>query len=203
MNAVAKAETAALPEIGAPYGGGFFSGITQENGKQYLNITAGRAGELKGKWGEYGTKVEGASSYTDSRSNTEDMAAAGSELARKVLDLNIGGYSDWAIPARDVQELQYRLLKPTTEENYASWRDGDNPSSVPVGYPYSEESPVQTTVPAFQAGNLEAFEDAWYWSSSQRSAYNAIDMVFSGGDQYYYAKTDELRVRPVRRELIR
>ncbi|ETK19266.1 hypothetical protein H097_10417 [Pseudomonas sp. FH4] len=41
-----------------------------------------------------------------------------------------------------------------------------------------------------------------YWSSSQRSAYNAFDMDFDGGDQGYDVKDGELRVRPVRRFFI-
>ncbi|KHK61143.1 hypothetical protein, partial [Pseudomonas frederiksbergensis] len=173
MSAAAQAAPAVtLPEIGQPFGGGFFSGITRDpaTGKRYLNITAGAEHELVGAWGKYGEKIEGADSFTDSRANTEAMAAAGSELAQKVIALDIGGFTDWAIPARDVQELQYRHFKPTTEANWAGRRDGDNPNSEPVGLLYTEESPTQTSIEAFQEGGPEAFRDTWYWSSSQRSA---------------------------------
>ncbi|WP_027921539.1 DUF1566 domain-containing protein [Pseudomonas sp. URMO17WK12:I12] len=205
MTAAAKAVPAVnIPEIGQPFGGGFFSGITRDpdTGKRYLNITAGAAHELVGAWGEYGEKIEGADSFTNSLANTVAMAAAGSELAQKVLALDIGGFTDWAIPARDVQELQYRHFKPTTEENWAGRRDGDNPNSDPVGLLYSEESPAQTTLTAFQAGGAEAFRDTWYWSSSQRSAYYAFSLHFEGGTQGSFGKSYELRVRPVRSELI-
>lgn len=191
-----------VPALGQPYGGGFFSGITLEDGKRYINITAGAAHELVGAWGKYGEKIEGAGSFTDSRANTEAMTASGSELASKVLALNIGGFNDWAIPARDVQELQYRNLKPTTEENWQYARSGDNPSSLPVGLLYSEAEPAQTNVEAFQEGGAEAFRDTWYWSSSQRSAHHAFSQYFAGGSQLSNAKLIELRVRPVRRELI-
>lgn len=191
-----------VPALGQPYGGGFFSGITLEDGKRYINITAGAAHELVGAWGKYGEKIEGAGSFTDSRANTEAMTASGSELASKVLALNIGGFNDWAIPARDVQELQYRHLKPTTEENWQYARSGDNPSSLPVGLLYSEAEPAQTNVEAFQEGGAEAFRDTWYWSSSQRSASRAFYQDFAGGLQDYFGKSLELRVRPVRRELI-
>ncbi|WP_439895272.1 DUF1566 domain-containing protein [Pseudomonas syringae] len=203
MTALKKeAQESPVLAIGQPYGGGFFSGITQEDGKRYINITAGSAHELVGPWGKYGEKIEGAGSFTDSRANTEAMAASGSELASKVLALSIGGFSDWAIPARDVQELQYRHLKPTTEENWQYGRSGDNPSSLPVGLLYSEADPAQTTVEAFQEGSAEAFRDTRYWSSSQRSAYYAFFQYFGGGDQGSLVKLYELRVRPVRRELI-
>ena len=205
MSAVAQAAPAfTIPEIGQAFGGGFFTGITRDpdTGKRYLNITAGAEHELSGAWGEYGEKIEGADSFTNSRANTEAMAAAGSELAQQVLALDIGGFTDWAIPARDVQELQYRHFKPTTETNWAGRRDGDNPNSEPVGLLYSDESPSQTVLTPFQAGGAEAFKDAWYWSSSQRSADNAFLMYFDDGSQYDFAKLNELRVRPVRSQLI-
>ncbi len=203
MSVAAKSSpSAALPEIGAPYGGGFFSGITEEGGQYYLNITAAAKHELVGAWGKYGEKIEGASSFTDSRSNTEAMAAAGSEIAQKVLSLQIGGHNDWAIPARDVQEPQHRHFKPTTETNYCWNRDGDNPNSYPVGELYTEESPSQTIHEAFREGGPEAFQARAYWSSSQRSAHSAFTQDFVDGGQDLIVKHDELRVRPVRRELL-
>jgi len=205
MSAVEKAAPAVtIPVIGQAYGGGFVTGITRDpvTGQRFLNITAGAAHELAGKWGEYGEKIEGADSFTDSLANTQAMAAAGSELAAKVLALSIEGFTDWAIPARDVQELQYRHFKPTTEENWAGARSGDNPNSEPVGLLYSEEYPAQTVHAAFQEGGAEAFRDTWYWSSSQRSAYYAFYMHFGDGFQSNNVKLSELRVRPVRSELI-
>lgn len=189
-------------QIGQAYGGGFVTGFYQQDGKHYAVITAPAAYELVGAWGEHGQKVEGASSLTDSRANTAAMAAAGSELAKQVLDLNIGGYTDWAIPARDVQELQYRHFKPTTDQNYAWNRDGENNSSVPPGELYSEESPVQTTFEVFKAGGQEAFQPRAYWSSTQRSASHAFYMHFAVGYQGCDGKGYEFRVRPVRSELI-
>lgn len=205
MSAVEKAaQSTTLPAIGEAYGGGFVTGITRDpaTGERHLWITASAAHELKGAWGEYGAKIEGADSFTNSRANTEAMATAGSELAKQVLALEIDGFTDWAIPARDVQELQYRHFKPTTEQNWAGRRDGDNPHSEPVGLLYSEEDPKQTAHEAFQAGAPEAFRDTWYWSSSQRSANHAFHMNFGDGYQNSHGKSYELRVRPVRSELI-
>lgn len=204
MTAVEKAAQAPIPAVGQAYGGGFVTGITRdpETGERHLWITAGAVHELQGRWGEYGEKIQGADSHTNSRANTEAMAAAGSELAKQVLALEIGGYSDWAIPARDVQELQYRHFKPTTEENYCWNRDGENPNSEPAGQLYTEESPGQTVHEAFRPGSPEAFQCAWYWSSSQRSANYAFRMGFVGGGQYDSFKGYELRVRPVRSEII-
>ncbi|WP_443190956.1 DUF1566 domain-containing protein [Pseudomonas indica] len=189
-------------EIGQPYGGGFVTGIYQQDGKLYVVITAGAEHEIVGEWGEYGVKIAGANSVTDSRANTEAMAAAGSEIAQQVLAMNVGGFTDWAIPARDVQELQYRHFKPTAAENYTWNRDGENHSSVPPGELYSEDSPAKTTFEAFKEGAQEAFQPRAYWSSTQRSAYNAFGLLFDGGTQNSSGKYHEFRVRPVRSELI-
>ena len=205
MSALDKAAPAVtIPEIGQPFGGGFFSGITRdpETGKRYLNITADASHELVGKWGEYGEKINGADSFTNSRANTEAMAAAGSKLAQQVVALDIGGFTDWAIPARDVQELQYRHFKPTTEVNWQYTRSGDNPNSEPVGLLHTEESPAQTALTGFQIGGTDAFKPTWYWSSSQRSANYAFYLYFDAGNQGSTGKYGELRVRPVRSQLI-
>jgi len=45
-------------------------------------------------------------------------------------------------------------------------------------------------------------QDCYYWSSSQRSAYYAFGMYFDDGYQGSYGKSNELRVRPVRRLFI-
>lgn len=202
--AAKSAPATTLPQIGEAYGGGFVTGFTRDpdTGKRYLNITAGAAHELVGSWGKRGALIEGADSFIDGRANTEAMAAAGSELAQKVLGLNIGGFSDWAIPARDQQELQYRNLKPTTDANYCWGRDGDNPNSLPVGKLYTEELPGQTAVEAFKVGGPEAFQPRWYYSSTQRSANSAFLMHFDDGSQDHYGKDYELHVRPVRSELL-
>lgn len=124
--------------------------------------------------------------------------ASSAPSTQQILALSIGGHNDWAIPARDQQELQYRNLKPTARENYCGGRDGDNPNSRPIGLLYTPESPTKTTVGAFREGGSEAFQPSWYWSSSQRSANVAFDMDFVAGTQLNLAKYYELRVRPVR-----
>lgn len=194
---LSPAET--IPIIGQPFEGGFFLGVTVELGVQYLNITAGAEHELVGAWGKYDEKPDGANSFTDSRSNTEAMAASGSEIAQRTLALVIGGFSDWAIPARDVQELQYRHFKPSSESSLANDHNGENPNSVPVGTQYGEDIPTQTSLTDFQLGGTEAFKETWYWSSSQFSDDFAFFMHFVAGTQGYGGKANELRVRPVRR----
>lgn len=198
MNAIATPAATVPATIGAPFEGGFYGGQIRMGDTLYAVCWAPKAqGDIKGAWQPGYTDAPGACSYFDSAANTQAMADAGSDIAKQVLALDIGGVTGWSIPARDVLELAYRHLKPTTEENYI-YRSGDNPSSVPAGYPYTEESPAKTTVEAFQEGGAEAFEEDWYWSSTQYSGSNAWTQHFDDGYQLYDSKSDEGRCRAVR-----
>lgn len=198
ITAIAMAE---LPAINAPLGGGYYDGIIRIDGQLYAQVTAGIEGEVTGVWLNAYDEVPGARSYCDGRANTAAMLEVGSPLAKMVQTLNeqgLNGASDWHIPARDQQELQYRTKKPTAQENYCSFRDGDNPSSVPTGYPYTGESPVQTVAEDFRAGGKHAFSAAWYWSSTQCSADCAWYQDFDDGSQDNFGKEAEGRARVVR-----
>lgn len=191
---------AMLTACGTPYEGGFYGGIVNINGLQHAIVWAPKAeGEVTGKWLDTYTDVPGATSCFDSMANTKAMSEAGSAIAQKALAASIGGHTDWCIPARDVLEMGYRYLKPTTRKNCCSFRDGDNASSVPVGYPYTVDSPAQTAAEAFQAGNPEAFDDdVWYASSTQSSETGAFTQGFNDGYQSNSSKANERRCRFVR-----
>ncbi len=183
--------------FGEAFQGGFYTGQIRSGKKIYGVVTAPKTfGEIIGIWLPSYRDV--ATNCFHSMDNTMAMAEAGSPLAQKALAAEINGFKDWCIAARDVKELQYRNLKPGTRKNYCSFRDGDNPSSIPPGYPYTEESPVQTTAEAFRTGGPEAFEEGWYISSTQYSSSTAWDQDFSNGFQSYLSKKFEARARLVR-----
>ena len=190
-----------VPEaIGAPFEGGFYGGKIRIGIAICAIVWAPKAqGEIKGAWLDSYTDVPGATSCFDSMANTQAMAATGSVMAQQALAANIGGLTDWCVPARDVLEMGYRYLKPTTQKNYCSFRDGDNASSIPAGYPYTEASPAQTPAEVFQDGNAEAFEtDGYYWSSTQSSEGDAFIQYFDDGGQSGDLKDDQRRCRFVR-----
>ncbi|WP_312374349.1 Lcl domain-containing protein [Stutzerimonas nitrititolerans] len=198
MNAINRTN---LPTIGAPFEGGFFAGLFALNGETYGLIASPRAeGELEeSRWGKYGQDLATARSYNDGMANTQAMAEAGSDLGRWMLALDIAGFTDWYLPSRDELELLYRNLKPTERHNYCSFRDGDNPSSLPVGYPYTKESPARTSCIAFADDGEQALAPRWYWSSTQCSPYNAWIQAFDDGGQDTVRKDYEYRARAVRR----
>lgn len=197
MNAITRNT---LPAIGAAFEGGYYAGLIALNGETYGIVVSPKAsGELEeARWGEYGNDLQAARHFNDGLSNTQAMAEAGSDLARWMLALDINGFADWYLPARDELELLYRHFKPTTESNWV-YRHGENPSSAPMGYPYTAEHPPQTQQPEFQADATEAFEDTWYWSSTQFSPTNAWYQHFADGYQDDDHEVTELRARAVRK----
>jgi hypothetical protein len=189
--------------LGAQVAGGFFAGHVRVAGIVYGLIVAPRAvGETTGVWHPQATDIAGATSCCDGAANTAALAEAGSPLAQWARGLAIEGYSDWHLPSRDELEVMYRKLKPTTQPNYCTFRDGDNPSSVPAGYPYTERSPMQTSVQAFAPGGAEAFEPTWYWSSTQYSRHYAWIQYFGDGSQLINDKDSQARARAVRRFIV-
>ena len=189
-----------LPTIGSPFEGGFYGGFVRVADELFAISWAPKAfGETTGRWLDSYDLVHGSDSCNDSVANTLAMAEAGSPIANWALGLLIDDHKDWVLPSRDVLELAYRHLKPGTYETACSFRDGDNPSSLPSGYPYTEATPiVRTSVAPFQKGASEAFEETWYWSSTQYSADTAWIQGFYPGYQGLLVKKDAGRARAVR-----
>jgi hypothetical protein len=185
--------------FGTPFEGGFYGGKIRIFDGVFAIAWAPKAlGETTSLWLPSYTQVPNADSCFDSMANTLAMAEAGSPLGIWARGLNINSKQDWCIPARDVVELGYRHLKPGTYANACSFRDGDNPSSIPAGYPYTEQFPVQTVSEAFRKGGAEAFDEAWYWSSTQYSASYAWIQDFDDGGQRGGSKKFEARARACR-----
>jgi len=202
--AIVRAEIEHLTP-GMPFGGGFFVGILNEGDHQKVLIRAPKAtGQLLAAWNDSSKFVEGAMSYIDGRANTLAMAAADSKLAEQILALQIDGFSDWYLPAMDELELMYRTLKPSTEENYLYGRSGVNASAVPPTQAYSADAPAQTDMPVFKVGAAEAFDEAWYWSSTQHAGHPGYAWMqdFDGGSQYYGLKSSQYRAVAVRSLII-
>ena len=169
---------------------------------------------------------------TEGRRATLAMVAADSATvypaAHFCNNLNIGGRTDWYLPARDELELCWRNLKPTTDNNYtdtdrptgaeASYQTlgsfgdtanthGLNNNSAPTGAAYASTVPGRVANASFQSGGAEAFTygSEYYWSSTQYDASGAWGQYwFSSvpGYQGVISKTSSLRVRAVRRSVI-
>jgi len=101
--------------------------------------------------------------------------------------LNIGGFTDWYIPAKNEFEILYYNLKPDTTSNNTS--SGINPNAVPArASNYTAGNPAQTTSTLFQTGGAQAFDlVANYWSSTESSSLtvSAWYQNFGNGNQDY------------------
>ncbi|SFC83934.1 hypothetical protein SAMN05216577_11176 [Pseudomonas citronellolis] len=82
---ITSISAAELPARGQPLAGGTFVERYWVNAQERALVMLGPEYELEGAWGEYGLDV--LTHYVDGLANTRAMAEAGSELARKVLEL--------------------------------------------------------------------------------------------------------------------
>jgi len=82
---ITSISAAALPARGQPLAGGTFIERYWLNNQERALVLLGPAFEREGIWGEYGQDV--LTHYVDGEANTRAMAEAGSELAKKILEL--------------------------------------------------------------------------------------------------------------------
>lgn len=101
-DAITNALAHAFTPIGThlPVQGGTLGAIiARRDGTTYGLIVADSLHECTGKWGNYGTEIEGAKD-PDGAANTAAMLAAGSPIAQAMKAITIDGHADWHIPSR-------------------------------------------------------------------------------------------------------
>jgi hypothetical protein len=191
------------PTIGQAYGGGFYAGKIDVSGTQYYLIVAPKAsGESSKTWGPAGVTT-GINSVINGPTNSASLAALGASYAAATFceGLTIGGYSDWYLPAKNELEVLYYFLKPTADAN--STGSGSNANAVspePVSTNYTSGSPAQTSAGiGFRTGETDAFDSAYYYSSTEGSSDNAWRQLFSNGTQLSGNKDGGYPIRAVRR----
>ena len=165
-----------LPALGAPAGGGFFAGVYLQGNTLRKLFLAAQEGELQEQqWSPTFERVKGALSLEDGLANTRAMAKAGSEMAKKLLALRLGGHNDWCLMAHD--------------QAYTVWK---NLKFNAVGAALLKKK---------GGGELA---DAVYWTSTQSAAYAGCAWVqlFDTGHQSYWPKAYRGRGRAVRSEPI-
>lgn len=98
---------------GTPVGGGFLSHRFFIATIAYALIVSPKAeGDFDPMpWNKSRDMVAGACSYNDGLANTRAMAAAGSELGQRCLDLRIGGCDDWYLMSPQEAMLAHHELK--------------------------------------------------------------------------------------------
>jgi hypothetical protein len=202
-----------IPSLGDPFQGGFFAGFishTADGNPTHGLIVAPRATGASGTgytltvdyaWKTSTSSTANTASPFDGAANTAAMVTAGiasHPAAQFCVGRNIGGYSDWYLPARFELDIAYQLLKPTTSPNLTSW--GINDYSVPKRIANRlAGDPAQTSITAFQNDGSEAFVAAFHWSSTEGSASSAWTLDFIDGEQILSSKSNTRRVRAFRK----
>ena len=198
--------------IGEAFGGGYFAGYishTADGNPTHALIVAPRATGATGTsytlttnlaWKTVATTTAGTTSPFDGAANTAAMVTAGiadHPAANFCVNLSIGGFTDWYLPARYELDIAYFNLKPSTAANSTIW--GINIYSVPRrDINNTTTYPAQTALTAFNT-TAEAFVAAPHFSSTQFSAPFAWNFPFSDGLQANPSKTSGGRVRAFRR----
>jgi hypothetical protein len=201
-----------LPNIGDAFEGGFFAGLishTADGVPTHALIVAPRATGSTGtgtftanlQWKTTQSITAGTTSSFDGAANTAAMVTAGitdHPAANFCVNLSIGGFTDWYLPARYELDIAYENLKPTTTNNGTNW--GINPYSVPERtVNRTAGDPAQTSVSAFQSTGAEPFGADSHWSSTEFSSTNAWVLDFPNGVQPTSTKTGIPRVRAFRK----
>ena len=187
--------------IGQAYAGGFYAGQigVSSVATHYLVVGPVSSAVSTLQWKILNTSTTGTSSYVDGPANSAAMNDITHPAAQFCEGLNIGGFSDWYMPAMNELEVCYYNLKPTTSSNYTS--SGINANAVPArASNYTAGTPAQTSAADFQVTGAEDFIAQVYWSSTEFSSTNAWNQYFGIGRQYSnYTKTTYTKVRAIRR----
>jgi hypothetical protein len=199
--------------IGESFGGGYFAGYishTADGNPTHALIVAPMATGATGTgytlttmlaWKTANTTTADTTSDFDGAANTAAMVTAGIAVhpaGEFCVNLNIGGFTDWYLPARWELDIAYFNLKPSTTDNNTSW--GTNDYSVPKRTANNTLTyPRQTYVTAFNT-STEAFVADTHWSSTESTATTGWNLFFNNGSQVITSKTNVgRRVRAFRR----
>jgi hypothetical protein len=176
---------------GEPFEGGLFAGYishTADGVPTHALIVAPRPDGASGagyeitpllQWKTSQTATAGSASSFNGRANTDAQIAAGISdhpAAQFCVNLTIGGYNDWYLPARYELQVAYYNLKPTTGNNSTD-NSTQNPYSVPkLDTNFTANDPTQTSVTLFRSGEAQAFSteaDNYHWASDEVSTTGA------------------------------
>jgi hypothetical protein len=192
-----------LPTIGQSYQGGYFAGqiSTAGNSVADYNLVVGPAASALSGNLAYSNYPNSPSptSVINGPANSAAMNHPDYPAAKFCEDLNVGGYTDWYMGAKNELEVCYFNLKPSTQGNTGSVNSGINANAVPArAGNYTGGNPAQTTATVFQVSNAQAYESdgsVYFWCSTQSSNTLNFCQRFANG---YQATTTKETTRPTR-----
>ncbi len=133
---ISNSETPSIGTMWAEEGGIYAGMIRGDNQDHHLIISPDELGEIKEvEWGCKNNEITGASSLTDGMANTQAMAENGSELAKRILGLEIDGHKDWYLPARKEARLCYVNCQDQFDHDPWYWTS----TQCSAGYAYVQD----------------------------------------------------------------
>jgi hypothetical protein len=205
-----------VPNIGDAFQGGFFAGYISHTANSVATHAlivspAATGGSGSGytlttnfTWKTTNTTTVGTTSTFDGRANTDAMITAGISLhpaAQFCVNLTIGGFTDWYLPAQLELEIAYRNLKPTTASNDTT--TGINAYSVPArASNYTTGNPAVTAFAAFLSpSGAQRFESTnSHNTSTETTSTSYASRNFANGAYLTHTKTTTgYRTRAFRR----
>ena len=203
-SSVASNSVTPVQPIGSAFGGGFYAGqiSTAGNGIADYNLVVGPVSSAQNTSKQWKTGNSGGdpTSVIDGPNNSATMNSATYPAAQFCEAVNVGGFTDWYMPALNELEVCYYNLKPTTTSNNGA-TSGVNANAVPArASNYTAGTPAQTSATDFKDTGAEDYGTPYYWASTQGSSTQGWAQTFSDGNQsYYYTKTSSKSVRAIRR----
>lgn len=195
-------------KIGQPFQGGFYAGDIVDDGVTYhLVIASEKFGRNYGGLIKFEYSVggipDGVQTTTNGLAATLAMVHENEKVGEIVYlaaqychNLEINGYKDWYLPARDELAIAYRNLKPDltpcctarfkdiNKFGFGYGLDSIENGFVPsLGYGYAVNPPNQTSSKEFQTNGTESFYDGYFWTSTPFSFTSAWVQNLRTGQQ--------------------
>ena len=118
-------------ELGGYYFGGYYAGIIDDKSLYHI-IVSSKLGNGIYQYGEFGSNPI-FSSTVNGWSSSNLMLLGDYPAAKFCRGLNIGGYSDWYLPAIEEVGILYQLFQSNTLPNEQQLKDTSYISSTMVG----------------------------------------------------------------------
>ena len=188
-----------LPNIGDSFEGGYYGGLishTADGNATHALIVAPLATGAGGRIYPgaqlllANTQVNyGASSSYDGALNCSLIGTSNSPILNFILNLSIGGYTDWYLPSWYELSILYNELKPSTQGNHTSF--GTNANAVPP-LTSNRTSTVPGMTPATDFQYYNNGTEAFYPDADRFGRYHWTSTIW-GTDAVYLEMSNGFR----------
>jgi hypothetical protein len=195
-------------EFGESFGGGYYAGLYSSTGDgvptHFLVVSPKTTGQSTLAWDPDLNTAAGSTSTSDGLTNSNSINDSSHPAAQFCRGLSIGGYTDWYLPSWYELQTVYNCLKPYEINSTTTGTNGVVPGINPyavIPHPnvYNAAIPSAVQNSSFRSGGAEAFNEDFYWTSTQITSTKARIVDFYGGRTYDDWKDSGYLVRAIRK----